>query len=369
MIDLSQKRVLHCINGMGSGGAEKDIINWMHKLIKRNIYFDFLVRSDDLFYRKEILNMGGNIYRVSSFPQRFIKNIIETNSFFKNNNKKYDAVHVHGNSALYIIPLIFAKKYNIPVRIFHVHSTKTTNCIGFLFHRINIVFVKKYANVIVGCSKNALQFICSEKKGIIIKNMINTNEIYKIREPMDDVKQKYNLQSFKYVFIHIGRFLDVKNHTFLIDVFREILKLEPSSCLLLVGTGPLLDKIKSKVCKYHLEEKVIFLGESTEINILLNLSNMMIFPSLYEGIPLTVIEAQATMTKVIASDNIDKESAITPYVDFFSLKKDEKKWAEEAIHFLHKEIICNIDECFKMAKYDLDEQINTLHRIYDGKTK
>ena len=363
---MEKIRVLQCINGLGSGGAEKDIINWMEELKSENIYFDFLIRSNDIFFEKEVLEAKGNIYVVASFPKHIIRNIKQTYDFLKINHSKYNAIHVHGNSTFYIIPLIFAKKFNIPIRIFHVHSTETTSFISNMIHKFNCKLLPKYANSGIGCSEKALKY-ANMKYGIVIKNMINKKDFFCINSSKDGIKKKYHVSEYKNIYIHIGRFLEVKNHKFLLEVFNEIKKIEPYSCLRLVGTGPLFEDIKRRVEIMNLTENVKFIGQTTSVNELLNISDLMIFPSLYEGIPLTMIEAQATKTKILASEKIDKESAISPYVKFYSLENSAKEWAKEAIAFLNREVDCDIEKCFKQANYDFQTEINKLLQIYKGK--
>ncbi len=362
---MRKKRILHCINGMGSGGAEKDLINWMKEIYKKDIYFDFLIRSNDVFFYDEIKAANGEIYIVSSFPRHFLKNIIETNRFFKKNHDKYYAIHVHGNTTFYILPLIFAKKYKIPIRIFHMHNTKSANIFSNFLHIFNRNLLPSYVTHNLACSKEAAEF-AKMKNPIIIKNMINKEDFYPIKNGVNEIKEKYKLNNYKNIFIHVGKFLEVKNHKFLLDVFKSILMKEPSSCLLLVGIGPLFDEIQSLVIQKKIAQNVFFIGETSKVNELINIADLMIFPSLYEGIPLVMIEAQATGTKVLASDKIDVESAITPYVKFMKLACGADIWAKEAINFLNDSIICDINDCFKKADYDFNDQIEHLVTIYRG---
>lgn len=367
---MSKIYVLHCIHGMGSGGAEKDIINWSNKLKEKEIYFDFLIRSNDIFYEKEIEKNGGKIFYTAAFPSHIFRNVWETYKFFKKNYMHYQAVHVHGNTAFYIWPLILAKRFNIPVRIFHIHSTHAANRISNVFHKINSKLLPLIVTENIACSKKAAKF-GNMKKALIVKNMVDDKQFYPINDQnlIKQIKKKYNTAKFEKIFVHIGRFLEVKNHSFLLEIFKKILEKEPSSCLILVGVGPLMNKIKHLSDEMGISKNIRFLGEISNVNEILNISNVMIFPSIYEGIPLTLLEAQLSETRVIASDSIDKESKITPYLQFMSLNKSAKKWAEKTLKLANESIEFDSRIELKKKNYTIDSEVEKLAKLYKGGTK
>lgn len=156
-MDNKQIRVLHCLGGMGRGGAPIFIINNMLELKEDNVVFDFLIRNDNCAFNQEIEVQNGRVYVMPTFPRHFIKNYIETKKFFKENYMNYDVVHVHANALIYMLPLRFAKKYGIRTRILHSHNTKSNQKTGKWIHLYNRRFIKKYANVfwrVVGTQEN-----------------------------------------------------------------------------------------------------------------------------------------------------------------------------------------------------------------------
>ncbi|MCD7716797.1 MAG: glycosyltransferase [Lachnospiraceae bacterium] len=359
---MKQKRILHVINGIGTGGAEKDIVNWYRNIDREQYQFDFLIRSNEQFYRDEIEEMGGNVYVVPEFPRRFIRNIVETMKFMKR-HREYVAVHVHGNALIYIIPLIIASRYKIPIRIMHVHNTKANGNMSKIVHYVNKLILPKFATNMVACSKNAGIFSYGSSSFTIIKNGIDL-ERFKINNK--SIRPEFNIADDQIIFTHVGRFLPVKNHLFLIDIFCEIKKIKKNSVLLLVGDGPLNNEVKEYVYKEDLGNSVIFCGERKDVESILHDSDMVIFPSIYEGVPLVVLEAQASQTKVLLSDSIDKEVIITPYAKQLSLKQTAKSWAECATEFLEKKIECDVDDAFEYAGYSITNSIEKLYNLYEG---
>lgn len=356
------KKVLHVISGMGTGGAEKDIINWYRNIDREEYQFDFLIRSDEMFYKKEIERLGGQIFRVADFPSRLFRNIIETNNFFKT-HKEYDAVHVHGNALIYIYPLILAKKNKIPVRIMHSHNTKANGKLSSIIHYINRYIIDGYVNCRLACSKEAGEFAYKQKKFTVINNAM---DLKKFVVADNNIREELGISNEDIVFGHIGRFLPVKNQTFLIDIFSEIIKRKSNAKLLLIGSGEMREKIEKKVNELNLSDSVFFLGERNNIEQMLNYIDMIIFPSLYEGVPLVVLEAQASRTKVVYSDRVDPNVKITDYVREQALDTTAKEWAQTSLQFLTEEINCDVQDAFCRAGYTIENVVDKLVKIYEG---
>lgn len=361
---MGDLRVLHCINGMGSGGAEADIMNWYGCIHDKGVTFDFLLRTEDLFYKDEIEKMGGNIFITDTFHKHPFKNIKETFAFFKKNSGKYDAVHVHGNTLFYIVPLIAAKKYGIKLRIFHGHNTHAANPITGLIHKFNKHIFKRYSNSFVACSKECAKFF-GVNNAVILKNAIDLSK-FDVNISVPKLKRKLGIDDDKIVFTNIGRMLKVKNQKFLIDVFYELKKELPNSLLLIIGVGPLESEFKNQVRELGIENSVRFVGQVTNVNEYMKITDLLIFPSLYEGIPLTLLEAQASKTKILCSSNIDIETKITNYLFLKDLSDGEEEWASECIRLLNMDISDNISDKFANAGYSLEDNANKLYDLYRG---
>ena len=321
-------RILHVVNRMGMGGIETFIMN-IYRSCDDNVTFDFAVHSKKLGeYDNEILTKGGKIYRFNSRRDNFIKYWSEWRSFLKNNSKKYDAIHMHVSSLTTIVPLIYAKKYGIKVRIIHAHSTSQNGIIHKIFCFINKKRIKKYANFLLSCSHKAGNFVFGNNKYEIVYNGINISK-YKFNfEIRNSVRKKLKLDDRTLALVHVGRFTYAKNHDFLIDIFKEIHKKNINAKLFLIGIGELEKDIRDKVNNFKLSGYVVFLGVRNDICTLLQGMDFFVFPSNYEGLPIATIEAQASGLPVIASDCVTKEISITKLVQFLSLNESPKKWAQ-----------------------------------------
>lgn len=353
-------RILHIINGMGTGGAEKDIMNWYRNIDTNRYQFDFLVRSEYDFYKEEILAKGGRYYKVPSFPAHIIKNFVATKNFLKCHTE-YSIIHVHGNALVYIYPLIIAKEMKIPKRIFHAHNTKANGKFSFILHHFNKLMIEKYANIRIACSDKAGHFSFGTHKFVVINNAM---DLKKYKENISvDKYQELNIEG-KFVVGHIGRFLPVKNQKFVIDVFSEIKKKKENAVLLLIGDGELRKDIEDYAFNKGVLKYVKFLGERNDVEKIIKLMDIIIFPSLYEGVPLVVLEAQASETKIICSDVIDSQVNLSPYVKVLSLNESAEKWAKTAIDFSKEPILCDIDKCFERKKYTIDHVVKQLIKIY-----
>lgn len=356
------KRVLHIINGMGTGGAEKNIMNWYRNIDTSKIQFDFLVRSNQDFYKEEIQSLGGKYFKVSPFPKKILKNISQTYLILK--KEGYECIHVHGNALIYIFPLLIARLLNYKKIIFHCHSTRANGFIASMIHKINKKFVNRLVTHQLACSKEALHFCFGNiDNGIIINNAMDLKRFQK--RDVDYLYNELNLDKEYAIFGHIGRFLPVKNQKFIVDVFEKILIKRKKSYLLLIGSGPQKSEIIEYVNEKNLSDYILFLGERSDIEALLQIIDVIIFPSIYEGIPLVVLESQASLTKVIYSDSINPEVGLTPYAISESLKSGPSDWAELVLNFMEKDIKCNIEKIFNDNGYTIDSIVEKLYLIYE----
>ena len=200
---------------------------------------------------------------------------------------------------------------------------------------------------------------------IVIKNAMDMKK-YNTKASNESLKNSFNLDEDTMVIGHIGRFLPVKNHEFLISIFEELSRKVEKSVLFLIGSGPLMTDIKNTVEEKGLQDKVFFLGERSDVENLLEIIDMIIFPSIYEGVPLVVLEGQASGTKVIYSDSIDDQVKVTPYARKMSLSKSAFEWASAAIEFSKENIECNIESAFSKAGYTVDTTLQKILQLYEN---
>lgn len=198
-------------------------------------------------------------------------------------------------------------------------------------HSINRKLISFVATDFLACSIKAKEFFYPTKlwdKCIILKNGINLCQFSFNNDIRNKVREKLGISDDVLVIGHVGRFATVKNHAFIIEVFNQIQQINDNVLLLLLGNGELLDSVKNKVKELDLERKVLFLGERDDVYRILQAFDLVLFPSLYEGLPFSLIEAQASGLKIFSSDRVSHEVDVTGNVFFLSLNKSAHSWAE-----------------------------------------
>lgn len=326
-MDIFRKpiRVLQVITGMGSGGAEKFLMN-MYRNIDRNlVQFDFLLRSNDIIYEDEIKALGGRIFYTSEFPKHFIKNQREVRKILKENN--FDAIHIHANAFLYVTPLIEAKRAGIPCRFFHSHNTNVKYNQTKALHAINKKAFSRLITCPLACSDDAASWMF-EQPCTVINNAIDLEEFAFNEENREKIRKELKIAPEQFALGHVGRFLPVKNHKFIIEIFKEILKTNPAAVLVLVGEGELFNEIKIKIENDNLSDSVRMLGARNDVNEILSALDYFIFPSIYEGLGISLIEAQVNGLPILASENIPNEAAVTRLFNIMEISQGAAKWAE-----------------------------------------
>ncbi|MCD7855839.1 MAG: glycosyltransferase family 1 protein [Clostridiales bacterium] len=329
-------RILHENVIMDPGGIEALLMNVYRHIDRDKVQFDFMGhRPDHAFYEDEIEKLGGKIYRTpkfSPFPGGYRKYIGAVEGILKE-HPEYKVIHCHAELNLW--PLKAASKLNIPTRIAHSHNAKTTVNLKYFFFLYEKMFIKKYCTHMFMCSTPAGEWTfgkkaVSEGRVKFIKNGIET-ERFEFNEAVRAEKRRELGLGNKLVVGHVGRFMEQKNHTFLIDIFSEIHRLKPDSALILISDGRLMDDIKKKVKDKGLENSVMFLGNRGDVNELMQAMDVFLFPSLWEGLPLTGIEAQTAGLPIVMSDVITPEVCITENTYMMSLKKTAEEWAEKVL--------------------------------------
>ena len=368
-----KKKVLQVLGGIGFGGAETFVMNQFRKL-QNNFIFDFAVQvhlNAENSYENEIKSLGGNIYYTGLFrtsPIAFSKMI---ESIVKEHGP-YNAVHIHVNEQCGFAALGAKRAFNGPV-IVHAHSSQygQKNPIiktGMLI--ANKFLVKKMADYFFACSYEAAEMYFGEygrRKAIVIKNPIDIEHFFYTGE-MHSCREYLGITSDELVISHIGRFVEVKNHEFIVKLCNKLKVDQVDFKMLLVGNGVLRRSIEIMVKNYNLEKNVIFLGERSDIPKILKASDVMILPSKFEGLPTVVLEAQATGTPSIVSLNVNRECDIgIDLVRFLSTDKCDsiQLWKTEIIKRRKRELnFFKISQAFFDKGISLQEISNLLVRYY-----
>lgn len=327
-------RIAHIVGKWLGGGVEAVIMNYYRHINRNKIQFDFICDNDstDIPY-EEIEKLGGKVILIPPY-QKVLKYQKELIKVLKDG--KYKIVHSHINT-LSVFPLRAAKKAGIPVRIAHSHST--TNKKEWkknLLKQVLRPFSKTYATDYFCCSELAGRWLFGDRvydegKVYLLNNAIDLDKFRYNEEIRKSKREELGIKEDTLVIGHIGRFVEQKNHRFLIDIFNEVHKKKENSILLLVGQGPLVEEMKEKVKNLNLTDSVKFLGQRNDANELYQAFDVFLLPSLYEGLPVVGVEAQATGLLCILSDAMTKETKVLDSTMFVSLSETSESWAEKGI--------------------------------------
>ena len=323
--------VLQMLATMNRGGAETFIMNVYRNIDREKVQFDFLLCTKQNDYAQEIEALGGHIFIIEPRNKGVLKYWRSLDRFFKLNGAKYSTVHCHVSSLSSIAHLFFAKKYGVKNRVIHSHSSVAQGLIHKILHYANKPFLSMVATHYLGCSDLALKWLYKGtgryNQAVMINNGINSGQFaYDVRVRRF-VREKLGIND-QIVFGHIGRFSKMKNHKFIIDVFHSYLVKYGNAFLLLVGTGELIEQIQSYVNKLNMSKNVLFLGLRSDTANLLQAMDIFLFPSIFEGLAVALVEAQTSGVMVYASDTISRDAGICDNIKFLSLKNNADNWSE-----------------------------------------
>ena len=360
-------RIAHIMGKMIAGGVESVVTSEFLEMDKSKIQFDFICDEDSTNIPYDLIEKNGG--RVIIIPpyQKAFKYHKELKKVLKENN--YKIVHSH-ISTMSVFSLFAAKCAGVPVRIAHSHSTtnkkeKKKNLMKQVLRPFSKVFATNY----MCCSELAGRWLFGDKE-------YDKGNVYLLNNAIDLDKFKYNatlrkkkrkelgIKDDTLVIGHLGRFVAQKNHTFLIDIFNEIHKKNNNSILLLAGQGPLEEEIKNKVKDLNLEDSVKFLGQRNDANELYQAFDVFLLPSLYEGLPVVGVEAQASGLLCYLSDDMTKETKVLDITKFMSLNNTPKEWADNILDDVKKYKRIDTSKEMTAKNFNIKEEAKKLEEYY-----
>lgn len=376
---MEQKiKVLHISPSLSGGGIPTTILSWHRNIECDKIHFDFITfadRGSKEFFTDEVLDYGSKIYYLEGKKNNkrisLVKTFVNLRKILKNN--KYDIVHSHLNG-FSVVTLLAAMLSGVKVRIAHSHVSYNNLSLNKRIKKkiLNIGF-KCVATCYCACSKDAGRYLfgdnfVDENKVHIINNGIDTRKFAYDSHVRDNYRDIFNLRD-NFVIGHVGRFDASKNHNFLIDIFYEIHKKNKDARLILVGDGEFKSKIQAKVNDLGIGDFVIFLGVRKDVEKLLQMFDIFVFPSYYEGFGIAILEAQAAGLRTFVSDYIPREVKVTNLVQFVSLNKNARYWANKIIecntNYNRKNTYILIEE----VGYDLKSSATHIRNLYYNELK
>ena len=360
-------RVASVIGRYIGGGVEAVTINYYRNIDKNKVQLDFICDEDSTnIPYEEIERMGGKVIIIPSYSKPFkyhkaLKRVLKEGN--------YKIIHSNINT-LSVFSLFAAKCAGVPIRIAHSHSTtnkkeKKKN----LMKQVLRPFSKVFATDYMCCSELAGRWLFGNKeydKGnvYLLNNAIDLDK-FKYNESLRKKKRKeLGIKDDALVIGHIGRFVAQKNHDFLIDIFNEIHKKNNNSILLLAGQGPLMEDIKNKVKELNLDDNVKFLGQRNDANELYQAFDVFLLPSLYEGLPVVGVEAQAAGLLCYLSDDMTKETKVLDITKFMSLNNSPKEWADNILDDVKKYKRIDTSKEMTAKNFNIKEEAKKLEEYY-----
>lgn len=355
---------------MDRGGAEAMIMNYMRNINRDAISFDFLTNRDyRAAFEDEIEELGGKVFHMSpQLPGHFREYKKEMREFLRE-HREYQIVHSNLEERSYL-PLKIAKEENVKVRISHAHNRPLGFDIKTLVRYYFRARLPKVVTHMFACGREAGEWLYGAKRKdriTIMNNAIDAKAYTYDKELALKVKEELGV-SGKTVIGHVGRFFAQKNHDFLIDIFAQVHKDDPNTVLMLVGGGELDDslknQIKDKVKRLGLEDTVLFLGVRDDVNRVIQAFDVFVLPSLFEGLPVTMIEAQAAGLPCVISDKVPSDCDITGNVKIIKLEDDVNIWASEILEYVNNFERKDTYELIKSAGFDIMENAVWLENFY-----
>lgn len=360
-------RITQIIGKWLGGGVESVVMNYYIHIDRSKIQFDFICDEDSTnIPYDEINSLGGKVILIPPY-QKVIKYHNELKKVLKDGN--YKIVHSHINT-LSVFSLWAAKSAGVPVRIAHSHSTtnkkeKKKNLMKQVLKHFSKVFATDY----MCCSELAGRWLFGDKEYdrgnvYLLNNAIDLDKFKYDENIRKEKRKELNISDDTLVIGHVGRFVEQKNHRFLIDIFNEVHKERKNSILLLAGQGPLVEEIHEKVNELGLNESVRFLGQRKDIDKLYQAMDLFLFPSLYEGLGMVAVEAQVSGLPCVVSTEIPEIAKVTEKITFVNLENKIETWTEIIFKYIKNINRKNINFTDGIKKYDIIKEATKLEKKY-----
>ncbi len=360
----SKIKVLHFIPGFLYGGIESLFMMWYDKVDHTKFDFELLLRTknQEIELLNEYSNRGGVYHRLVPFSPKAIFNYIKSIKAFFRDHQGYDIMHAHGAD-----PFVFyyAKKYGIKQIIYHSHTTSEGTSSYQFIKKLLRIYYNWFISQRVACSDLAAKWLFGERDDVtIIPNSVDIDK-FKFN---DDIRSKYRGElklDGKKVLVSVGRLTYPKNYPVIFNVFEKLAQQREDVILLIVGDGPDKELIDTLIETKNLKDKVMMLGRRGDVPNLLQAADLFLMPSHFEGLPVTIVESQASGLPALLSDVITKQVQITDLVDYLSLNDSVDIWSDKITEILDKSL--NRAEYYDrvlMTDFNIDRSIGKLESLY-----
>lgn len=358
--------ILHFTTKLGTGGVQSFLVNYAKHMDPERVVFDFAVQTDEeQRYDAEMRALGGRIFPIHSMTDSLTKYFCDVYHLCKN-HPEILAAHSHLNYRN-VVPLLAARLAGVPIRISHSHTAyEAASKAKAVARKIYQAFLHAFATEAWGCSEKANLWLYGEccKNAKVIHNAISVEQYRFQDEIRVGIRRKLGIQNQDIVWVHVGTFGEAKNHKFLLELFADYLKKMGTAQLLLCGDGTLRTQIEKQIKDLNLEKNVILLGMTDQVPVLLMAADVFVLPSLYEGLSLSTVEAQASGLPCVVSNAVPQEAVFMENVCVCN-RFDTRIWCDaiEKMRSVHLDRGIGADRA-RQAGYDINTEAQKLQNLY-----
>lgn len=369
---MAETRILQVIGSLTRGGAETLLMNFLRSIDRDRYKLDFLVQKKErAAYDDEAEALGATIHRIEGY-----RNLLKYGARVTELMEGYDVVHANVYAYNGLL-MAWASSAKVPVRISHIHTFRRADEKASLPRRMYLGWMRKLIQ-----RHSTHGFACTHDAGrslfgrrwekdphcSIIPNAIDLDPFRGAADP-EGVRAELGMPDDARGIVHVGRFVELKNHEFLLKIFAVLADTDPTLHLLLAGDGPLRSKVEKQAADLRLTDRVHFAGVRNDVpRLLKGLGALMILPSLWEGLPLTVVEAQAAGVPCLVSDVVPEDAALVPgYLERLPLSAPIEQWVEKASIFLARPAVDRAIPLQHVAgsDYNVERTVKKVTRVYD----
>lgn len=355
--------ILYISHYLRRNGTEAFMMNLYRGLDRDRYRADFLILTDEeTDYSREIEARGDKVYHLPARKNGYGQYCRRLSQFFHEHGKEYDAVHWCGGNLSSIMPIRMAARNGVALRIIHAHNSSCEGLHNHILHRLHTLPARRLATHVLACSEKAALFF-GNKTATIIRNGIETQR-YRYNPVMrTEVRKELGIAEEEIVIGHVGRFTVVKNHRKLLGIVKAMLMRQIKVKLLLIGEGETEQAVDAQAKKLGIENSIYRIGVTAQVYRYMQAMDVFVMPSLFEGLPFVLVEAQSAGLPCVLSDTIPADSKINDNVRFVALQATDDIWADAVLSQLQEPRTDRADNV-KAAGYDIQTTIQQLETIY-----
>lgn len=357
-------KVLQVVWGLNIGGAETFLYNVLSKLNPKEFHIDFVIQDPDIKNEKLLKLCQQNkwsIYKVPPFNRNVFAYIKCMRDIL---NHPYDVMHIHVNALINTIPIYLAKKRGIKI-IVHSHNSSNNlgGRLGKTLHLFNRNRLRGTKTINIACSDLAGKWMFGNEDYLLLENGVDIDTYKYSIQAREKIRREFGIEG-RTVIGHVGRFVEAKNHEFILRVFKQYLSQDKDAILMLVGDGSLKKHIEEMADKMEISDQTIFTGERQDTSEFYSAFDSLLFPSLFEGLPFVLVEAQSSGLPIITSDRVTREINLTGIVRFLNLEDNINEWVEAVSTKIDSNERIAFSERMKKTKYNIEFTVNEVKRLY-----